>query len=456
MAYQTLENFRFGWDTRRTALTSQPGTMLELVNMHVNEGAELEKREAFAIVCSLPAASYGAQVAGGKICVFSSAVNPGNLNALISWFRLQHPAVLQDANLYDAEKHLLTKIVTSTDFGGIPYAVAQFADRHVFHYWGESIVYQWQDGLTLDGYLTANNVADMVRETFTRALAGLPGYTVGGTNAVVDIKSPVEQNFTMTEVLDETTKLDPVLYSTGYNSTAGVPCSVTYKITGTSGGNNGTFDKFVLPDGSGGSFELALNVTLANGSGAGGIATALTAVKNLINSSLQTVKFTATLNAVMDEITIFSPLLNAESFSNAAIVLHHTYLTFIAPVATPLTISMSKYSLSGLKYVATETGESTVTTDAVRLTFTNVGTNPVTLSLTGHGSMTPVISSYVSGNATSGYYDLSFREIMGIGTSIVSVQITATDSSTPAKIGVAPIVLTVTMTVRFRSTTPPN
>lgn len=42
-----ISNFKYGLDTRREQLTSQPGTLFVGENLHVNPGAELEKRKAF-------------------------------------------------------------------------------------------------------------------------------------------------------------------------------------------------------------------------------------------------------------------------------------------------------------------------------------------------------------------------------------------------------------------------
>lgn len=42
-----IESFRYGLDTRRDVLTSQPGTLVTASNLFVNQGGELEKRRAF-------------------------------------------------------------------------------------------------------------------------------------------------------------------------------------------------------------------------------------------------------------------------------------------------------------------------------------------------------------------------------------------------------------------------
>lgn len=49
-----LKNFKYGLDTRRDLLTSQPGTLVTLQDAHINQGAEIEGRKAFVKVGSIP------------------------------------------------------------------------------------------------------------------------------------------------------------------------------------------------------------------------------------------------------------------------------------------------------------------------------------------------------------------------------------------------------------------
>lgn len=53
-----LENFRYGLDTRRSAISSSLGTLTALENAFVNQGAEIENRKAFVKLGKLAANSY--------------------------------------------------------------------------------------------------------------------------------------------------------------------------------------------------------------------------------------------------------------------------------------------------------------------------------------------------------------------------------------------------------------
>lgn len=71
MASIKIKNFKFGLDTRRSELESQAGTLLRLVNAHVNQGGEIEKRFGF-FRQPRPTSTYGAQPTSAGIVIFGS------------------------------------------------------------------------------------------------------------------------------------------------------------------------------------------------------------------------------------------------------------------------------------------------------------------------------------------------------------------------------------------------
>ena len=66
MAYILVEDFRAGLDTRRTEITSVPGSARTLTNCHVSRGGEIEKRKAFVTYATLPAGTHGLAAAGDR------------------------------------------------------------------------------------------------------------------------------------------------------------------------------------------------------------------------------------------------------------------------------------------------------------------------------------------------------------------------------------------------------
>lgn len=71
MSNININNFKAGLDTRRSVLSSQPGTLMLLNNAHINEGGEVEKRKAF-FRQPLPSQTYGLLATGEEILTFGS------------------------------------------------------------------------------------------------------------------------------------------------------------------------------------------------------------------------------------------------------------------------------------------------------------------------------------------------------------------------------------------------
>ena len=72
MPYILADDFRGGLDTRRLDVTANPGTLVTLKNAHITRGGEIEKRQAFVSLATLPTNTFGPAAAGGQIYVFGS------------------------------------------------------------------------------------------------------------------------------------------------------------------------------------------------------------------------------------------------------------------------------------------------------------------------------------------------------------------------------------------------
>lgn len=140
MPYLLVEDFRGGLDTRRSNVTSTPGTLVTLKNAHITRGGEIEKRPAFVQLATLPANTTGLAAANGQIYVFgsvaSSSVNfasgtPANVN----YVQLAHPSGEE-----------LVKVLDTDFFDGNVYAAAQFADGRIYHYYNGTRITDWFDG----------------------------------------------------------------------------------------------------------------------------------------------------------------------------------------------------------------------------------------------------------------------------------------------------------------------
>lgn len=157
MADYVVDNFKYGLDTRRSELTSIPGTLETLINGHINQGGEIEKRKAF-VRTALPTNSFGLERTSSGPTAFGSVAS-GSLTipmpAGYSYQRLQHP----DGST------AMTSVVSSSSFGGKAWVIAKFADGNVYGYYDGTLVYDFTNGLVIASLNTNVKIAaEMVKE----------------------------------------------------------------------------------------------------------------------------------------------------------------------------------------------------------------------------------------------------------------------------------------------------
>ena len=75
MAYQLIENFAAGLDTRKSPLTAPSGTLTRLINAVITPGGEITKRRAFVPVANV-AGSFGLAATAANLYVFGRNVSP--------------------------------------------------------------------------------------------------------------------------------------------------------------------------------------------------------------------------------------------------------------------------------------------------------------------------------------------------------------------------------------------
>lgn len=236
MAYEVVDDFRGGYDTRKSILTSPPGTLQKIVNAHINRGGEIEKRKAFAEMADLPANSFGFHSVNGSRYVFGSvaadALSPA-LPAGVNYQRLVHPAGSSD----------MDELMWADNFDGKIYAIAKFEDGNVYHYFDGARVTTWD---TVAGSVASNsNVASSLAAridldsaysavavgsvlTITAATPGT-SFTYeaetrnGGTNA--------DQSITLAQTVANVAAAAEVLASSSFTVTGGTASAGTNKIT---------------------------------------------------------------------------------------------------------------------------------------------------------------------------------------------------------------------------------
>ena len=127
MSYLAIEDFRAGLDTRRMPVLSVPGSLLELTNGHINRGGEIEKRLAFVPQITLPSDSFGLAAVGGTLYTFGSVASVT--------FPAGSPSNLLYQQLTAPNSAPMAKILQVSAFAGKPYAIAQFDDGAVYHFY---------------------------------------------------------------------------------------------------------------------------------------------------------------------------------------------------------------------------------------------------------------------------------------------------------------------------------
>ena len=127
MSYFVIEDFRAGMDTRRMPVLSVPGSLLSLVNGHINRGGEIEKRLAFVPQIDMPANTFGLAAVGGTLFTFGSVESVT--------FPSDAPSNLVYQRLQSANGSPMAGVLQVSAFSGKPYVIAQFDDGAVHHFY---------------------------------------------------------------------------------------------------------------------------------------------------------------------------------------------------------------------------------------------------------------------------------------------------------------------------------
>ncbi len=133
-----VENFEAGLDTRKSPFTAPPGTLVRLRNGHITRGKEIERRKAFAEVATLPANTFGLHSAQGNLYTFGSVATPAGMPVRVTYQRLQAP-----------NGPAMTALIDAETFNGRVYAIAEYDNGHIYHFYNGSRVTDW-DALAAD------------------------------------------------------------------------------------------------------------------------------------------------------------------------------------------------------------------------------------------------------------------------------------------------------------------
>ncbi len=135
MPYIVIEDFRAGLDRRKMALSSPPGSLQTLENGHITRGGEIQKRLAMVPKYALPSElTFGLAGANGVLYTFG-AVADAAVPADIVYQQLEHP-----------DGYAMKRIVTTEFFDGKIWAVAEYINGDVLHFYDGAPVTDWDSG----------------------------------------------------------------------------------------------------------------------------------------------------------------------------------------------------------------------------------------------------------------------------------------------------------------------
>lgn len=192
MAYYEITNFSPGLDSRRSELTSKPGTLEVLNNAHINEGGEVQKRMAFVPIY-LPTGTLGLQPLVNSLLVFGSGATPGGFPVSFTNLAGSQTVGYQRLTSPNTGSSAMTEVISSTLFNNAAWVAAEFADNYIYSFYGGTLDVDFTNGLVATWQGTDNQIAAaiavMVNNTATppNPVAGELVYTATATNNIVEV-----------------------------------------------------------------------------------------------------------------------------------------------------------------------------------------------------------------------------------------------------------------------------
>jgi hypothetical protein len=174
VTYTVVEGFPGGVDRSRPIYAAGTGTLWAGKNGHLSRGGDFEVRKAFVKVKTLPAGTFGLSRSGTDLLVFaSSAVSP--------------PAGVVVQQLTHPDGVAMSRLLSVDLFRSKAYAIAEYTDGSVHHFYDGGIVRDWINGVSRTAMVNNDGIASH--------LAGLidadPAYIATVVGNVITIEAAV-------------------------------------------------------------------------------------------------------------------------------------------------------------------------------------------------------------------------------------------------------------------------
>lgn len=134
MPYSVVDGFPSGVDRTRDIDSAPPGALWSGINGHLTRGGDFEVRKEFVQKYSVPG-TFGLSRLGSELVVFGSDASV-SVPSGVQYQRLEHPDGLS-----------MTAIRSVDLFDGKIYAVAEYSDGSVMHFYDGQIVADWVNGV---------------------------------------------------------------------------------------------------------------------------------------------------------------------------------------------------------------------------------------------------------------------------------------------------------------------
>jgi hypothetical protein len=378
MAEFGITSFKYGLDTRKDMLTSQPGTLVTCENAHINPGGEIEKRKAFVEYANVAINDdggssdqgvFGIESTDAGIIVFGSALLFGAsvtqaqprlqsaIPAGVTYQQLKHPSLANDTSiLYSRSIHRITSIPFSENYNGKAFVCALFADGNRFLYYDGSLIQQSANGLVLTGRTTLADLADdldrQIEAVNWTAIANVNDDETTVQNGSVIVKSPQSDYFSVIPSISSSAGLVGVRdIANDGPATPGVHAIAAFRITV----NTGTFT-LTAPTNADGTGTAALT------GGAVAVEASATLTATLIVKTVNELTYIHGYSALQgtgadtDVVQIFAPIgydLGTVASPDIALTVTPTTGATAAPGSSPSGLSLLLTPSSIAKTIAT-------------------------------------------------------------------------------------------------------
>lgn len=288
---QVLSSFQDGLDSRRSVLTTSAHALQTALNVHINQGAEIEKRRAYVDFGATASTAFGLELTDAGLVNFGSAATPVNPVG-VTYVQLIHPS--------DPAQQM-TAILCSCTFGGKSWAVAQFANGNVFTYYNGVVLAAMTNGLVLTGGTTNLQVATQFYNYINTPYYQDLGFFASppvliGTSYYVDVYSSPGVSFSLVPDVESSAAgtIGTLLISNSSQGTAFSQANFAFSVYM---GNTGSLTSVLVSTDNGVTFSVALlgaAVVWASGDTTG-YTTALN-IAATVSSSLTSLPITAQAN----------------------------------------------------------------------------------------------------------------------------------------------------------------